>query len=123
MSERKPVILCVDDQELPLTLRKLVLEKQGYEVIAAHSAQTAMKLLESRGADLVLTDQLMPGGNGSELARWVREAHPGVPVVLISGVNEIPDDAAHADLFISKVEGPARMCEQIAEILSHRTAN
>lgn len=122
MSEPKPVILCVDDQELPLTLRKLVLEKQGYEVIAAHSAQTAMKLLETRKADLVLTDQLMPGGNGSDLAQWVRQTHPGLPVVLISGVNEVPDGAAYADLFISKVEGPARMCEQIAAVLSHSTA-
>ena len=40
------------------------------------------------------------------------------PVVLISGVNEIPADATHTDLFISKVEGPMAMCEKIAAVLA-----
>ena len=37
----KPVILCVDDEEIPRTLRKLVLEKKGYEVVAARSGKEA----------------------------------------------------------------------------------
>lgn len=118
MNALRPVILCVDDEELPLTLRRLVLEKQGYEVIPARSADVAAKLIETRIPDLVLTDLLMPGGSGSELARRVKQAHPALPVVLISGVNEIPEDAIHVDLFISKVEGPARMCDQIAAVLA-----
>jgi len=118
LSEHKATILCVDDQELPLTLRKLVLEKQGYTVLTAVSASDAMRQLESSSVDLVLTDQLMPGGTGLELARQVKAARPGMPVILISGVNEIPPDAGEADLFLSKVEGPAAMCEKIAAILS-----
>ncbi len=118
MSERKLSILCVDDEELPLKLRKLVLEKQGFEVITARSAASAMEIFEQSQIDLVLTDQLMPGGTGVELARKVKAARPEMPVVLISGVNEIPPDADAADLFISKIEGPARMFEKIAALLA-----
>ncbi|MGB6691305.1 MAG: response regulator [Terracidiphilus sp.] len=118
MSAPSASILVVDDEELPLTLRKLVLEKQGYRVLTARSAAGAMQLLESSHVDLVLTDQLMPGGTGVELARRVKQARPGLPVVLISGVNEIPPDADVADFFISKVEGPAFLCEKISSILT-----
>jgi DNA-binding NtrC family response regulator len=121
LSATNASILVVDDEELPLTLRKLVLEKQGYQVITARSAAGAMQLLESSHVDLVLTDQLMPGGTGVELARNVKKTRPELPVILISGVNEIPPDADAADLFISKVEGPAFMCEKISAILAeHR---
>jgi len=116
------MILCVDDEMLPLTLRTLVLQKQGYQVKTATSASDAMQILETSRVDLVLTDQLMPGGTGTELARQVKLKIPAMPVVILSGVNEIPPDATHADLFISKVEGPKAMCEKIHTILSKRNA-
>jgi CheY-like chemotaxis protein len=120
LSEHDALILCVDDEELPLTLRKLVLEKHGYQVITARSAPDAVQLLKSSPVDLVLTDQLMPGGTGVELAKSVKEIRRDVPVVIISGVNEMPADADVADLFISKVEGPIAMCEKIARTLAGR---
>ena len=118
MTDREPVILCVDDEALPLTLRTLVLQKNGFQVKTAMSAADAMQVLESNDVDLVLTDQLMPGGTGTELAKSIKMVRPDLPVVLISGVNEIPADAMHTDLFISKVEGPIAMCEKIAAILA-----
>lgn len=117
MKAHSRLILCVDDEALPLTLRKLVLEKQGYRVITAQSADEAMRVVEKYPVDLVLTDQLMPGGTGTELARRVKEMRPELRVVLISGVNEIPAEADAADLFISKVEGPTSMCEKISTVL------
>jgi CheY-like chemotaxis protein len=120
LDSKDRLILCVDDEELPLTLRKLVLEMHGYKVITAHSAVEAMQVINSRPVDLVLTDQMMPGGTGTELARSVKEVLPELPVVLISGINEIPFDAKYADLFISKVEGPAALCAKISAILSVR---
>jgi CheY-like chemotaxis protein len=118
LAAREWVILCVDDEALPLTLRTLVLQKNGYQVKTAMSAADAMQVLHSNSVDLVLTDQLMPGGTGTELARSIKQIWPDLPVVLISGVNEIPADATHTDLFISKVEGPMAMCEKIAAVLA-----
>jgi CheY-like chemotaxis protein len=114
------LILCVDDEELPLTLRKLVLELQGYQVITARSAPDALRILADHPVDLVLTDQVMPGGTGTELAQSIKKRWPDLPVILISGINEVPPDVMYADLFISKVEGPAALCAKIAAILDAR---
>ena len=118
MSDSKPVILCVDDEPNSLVLRKLVLQKAGYEVVTASSAILALDVLLSRQVDLVLSDQLMPGLTGTELARQVKTRWPSLPVIIISGVNEIPADAAIADLFMSKVEGPVMMCQNISDVLT-----
>jgi CheY-like chemotaxis protein len=111
-------ILCVDDEDLPRTLRKLILQKQGYQVIAASSGAEALALLERGGIRLVLTDQLMPGMTGTELTKLVKSTRPAMPVILISGVNEIPPDAIYADRFISKVGGPQLLFDTVAEVLA-----
>jgi CheY-like chemotaxis protein len=118
VNEHKAFILCVDDEELPLLLRKLVLEKQGYKVVTAGSASEALQTLNEHRVDLVLTDQLMPGGTGTELAQSIKGLWPDLPVILISGVNELPVDAGWADVFISKTEGPIAMCEKISAALA-----
>ena len=111
-------ILCVDDEDLPRTLRKLILQKQGYQVITASSGAEALALLERGGIRLVLTDQLMPGMTGTELTKLVKSTRPAMPVILISGVNEIPPDAIYADRFISKVGGPQLLFDTLAEVLA-----
>lgn len=117
LSESKTLILCVDDEPNSLVLRKLVLQKAGYDVVTANSAMLALDVLASRRVDLVLSDQLMPGLTGTELARQIKSKWPSLPVILISGVNEIPADAGIADLFMSKVEGPVMMCQNINNVL------
>jgi CheY-like chemotaxis protein len=111
-------ILCVDDEDLPRTLRKLILQKQGYGVITAASGKEALMFLERGGIHLVLTDQLMPGMTGTELTKLVKSNTPAMPVILISGVNEIPPDAIYADRFISKVGGPQLLFDTVAEVLA-----
>jgi CheY-like chemotaxis protein len=111
------VILCVDDEDIPRTLRKIILMKQGYSVLTAGSASEALDLLDRHHVDLVLTDQMMPGMVGTELAKRLRATKPTLPVIIVSGVNEIPEDAIFADRFVSKVEGPAALFRTIAEVL------
>jgi CheY-like chemotaxis protein len=110
-------ILCVDDEETPRTLRKLILQKQGYQVVTAASGEEALKLLDLADINLVLSDQMMPGMTGTELTKSVKATRPTMPVILISGVNEIPSDASYADRFISKVEGPELLFKTVAEVL------
>jgi CheY-like chemotaxis protein len=117
LPETKTVILCVDDENIPRTLRKLILEKQGYEVIVATSAIEALEILKTSRFDLVLTDQMMPGMTGTDLTKRIKSMMPRMPVIIISGMNELPVDAEHADRFISKIEGPEALFQGIAEVL------
>jgi CheY-like chemotaxis protein len=117
MGEHKAVILCVDDEQNPLTLRKLVLQKAGYEVMTANSGKEALELAASHHVDLVLSDHLMPGMHGTELAQQLKAEHPKLPVILISGVNELPAGSAIANAFVSKSEGPDALCKEVAAIL------
>ncbi len=119
---KNAAILCVDDEELPRTLRKLILQKQGYEVIPAATAKEALELLATRSFDLVLTDQMMPGMTGTDLTKRIKAATPKMPVIIISGMNEMPPDAAFADRFISKVEGPEALFQSVAAVLEQYRA-
>jgi len=121
LDQDKFIILCVDDEQNSLALRKLVLEKSGYEVVTAASVNEALARFSPDEFDLVLSDIMMPGRPGTDLAREIKTTYPDFPVVLLSGVNELPPEASYADAFISKVEGPIRMCEKIAAVLGgHR---
>jgi CheY-like chemotaxis protein len=114
----RDTILCVDDEENQLTVRKLVLEGAGYRVLTASSGQEALNLLDFHRIDLVLSDHLMPGLTGTELARQIKARSPKLPVILLSAVNEEPAGAAYADLFMSKLEGPVAMCQNISAVLA-----
>jgi CheY-like chemotaxis protein len=111
-------ILIVDDEQIPRTLRSLVLQKQGYRILTAESGKEALELLAGGGIHLVLSDQMMPGMTGTELTKTIKSSHPALPVILISGVNEIPADASYADSFISKVGGPDLLFKTVAAVLA-----
>jgi CheY-like chemotaxis protein len=117
MPADKITILCVDDEDIPRTLRKLVLQKRGYNVRTAASGQEALTAMRDGGVDLVLSDQMMPGMTGTELLKRIKLEYPAIPVILISGVNEIPLDAQYADRFVSKVGGPDLLFDSVAEVL------
>lgn len=117
MPAEKITILCVDDEDIPRTLRKLVLEKKGYNVRTAASAQEGLACVREGGVDLVLSDQMMPGMTGTDFIKQVKLEYPSMPAILISGVNEIPLDAKFADRFVSKVGGPDLLFDSVAEVL------
>jgi CheY-like chemotaxis protein len=117
---QKIIILCVDDEENALILRRLVLEKSGFEVLTASSAREAQEVLATRSVDLILSDQLMPGVTGTELARTIKPMYPQIPFVLVSGVNEMPEGIELTDMFISKLEGPVILIQKITELMTGR---
>jgi CheY-like chemotaxis protein len=81
--------LLVDDEELVRATTSDMLADLGYEVVEAASAEEALKALnEGLRIDLLVTDHLMPGMTGVDLARRVREQRPGTPVLIVSGYAE-----------------------------------
>ena len=73
----KKKILCVDDNEQALSVRKFVFETKGYRVLPATSAQEALEIFEREGdIDLVVSDLLKPRCSGSELVERIKEIAP-----------------------------------------------
>lgn len=78
-------ILVVDDSADTLELIQRNLALQGYEVHASPGAAEALALLDAMAVDLVITDVRMPGLSGIDLIREVRQRHPAIELVVITG--------------------------------------
>lgn len=85
MSDEKPRLLIVDDEEIALNNLKHILTKEGYDVTASQSGPRALHLLEERVFDLVLTDLKMEKVDGMHILNKTRERHPGTEVIMITG--------------------------------------
>ncbi len=82
-------ILFVEDEDSVRTFAIRALQKKGYEVIGCNSAENALEQLENdKDFDLLITDMVMPGMSGAELASIVREKIPGIKILLASGYSE-----------------------------------
>ncbi|WP_271300163.1 GAF domain-containing hybrid sensor histidine kinase/response regulator [Sphingomonas sp. CV7422] len=100
--------LLVDDEELVRLSTADMLTDMQYEVVEAGSAEEALRLLDGGLApDILVTDHLMPGMSGTELARRLRSSRPGLPVLIVSGYAE--EDGVDAD--IPRLTKPFRIAE------------
>jgi CheY-like chemotaxis protein len=95
----------------------MLFQNAGYTVLAAMDGATALKLFTSKDFDLVISDHLLPGQSGAELARQMKLLKPKVPIALLSAVRDLADGMEMADTFISKTEGPAQLLERVAALL------
>jgi len=121
----KKSILCVDDNEQILSVRKFFLETRGcYRVLTAADAHQALDLLRSTapGAlDLLLCDLLMPQMDGNELVRRAKQLHPGLPTMIVSGTVTSFDRACAADVFLPKgASSPSEMLERIRVLVARK---
>lgn len=123
MRPRK-VILCVEDNENILSVRKFLLETRGYRVVEATTAAQALEFLESApqgSVDLLLSDLILPHMDGNELARRAKNMHPMLPVLIVSGVVTDFDRAAHADAFMPKaVCSPVELLDRIRVMVARK---
>lgn len=78
-------ILVIDDEASVRTILKLILERAGHEVYPASTARQAMELVGNNTFDLVITDIIMPDEDGISTILKLRDRHPELPVVAISG--------------------------------------
>lgn len=114
----KKTILCVDDNEQALSIRKVMLETRGYRVLAFNNGEQAIEAFRSGGVDLVLTDLIMPGMEGSRVIEVIKGLSPQTPAVLISGRTKIYERDTLADVFLSKgMYEPADLLERIRLLL------
>jgi two-component system response regulator CpxR len=114
----KRTILCVDDNEQSLSIRKVMLETHGYRVLTRTDAASALEVFKQGGIDLVLTDLVMPGMDGTELVAQVKALSPQTPAILFSGKIRVYERETQADVFLPKgMYAPVELLERIRLLL------
>lgn len=85
--ERKepPLVLVVDDEVVVCRLLTRYLERMGYRTVWVTSGHEGLGLLDRQVPDLILLDLVMPVMTGSEFLARLRDVHPGLPVVIVTG--------------------------------------
>src|SRR6185312_3158474 len=118
-------LLLVEDDDMFRGLLRQVLEAQGYTVLAAENPTAALELAAIHGADvrLLLSDVVMPGGNGADLALKLVDQNPALKVVLMSGYTDDAlagreADMTRADAFLEKPFATQELLRLIHELLS-----
>ena len=116
VDEHKARILVVDDEPRYIRAMQANLEARGYEVLAAQNGQTAIELARRQQPDLILLDIRMPGLDGHEVCRRIRE-FSSVPVIMLTAlsdeVNKVKGLDTGADDYVTK---PFSIVELLARV-------
>jgi PAS domain S-box-containing protein len=114
-TDRKLAILTVDDDPLVALNTSALLEELGHTVYSAPSALHALEILRrEKKIDLLITDQLMPGMTGSELASRIRAENAHMPIILATGYAELAPGEGEGLPRLAKPFGQRELAEAIA---------
>jgi PAS domain S-box-containing protein len=118
-------VLLVEDDDAIRSLATRILRSRGYPVLAAGNGQEAIAAAKAHAGkiDLLLTDLMMPGLNGEDLAVEIRQMCPGIAVMFMSGLSEPEqEDAARSRdaSFLEKPFAPDELARRVEEVLRNQ---
>ena len=88
-SRSETCILIVDDDKEVLNTLQRILQKRDYQVFTCDKPTQALEMLQSQPMDLILSDLKMPEMNGIQFLYQVKQDHPAIPVILVTGFGSI----------------------------------
>jgi CheY-like chemotaxis protein len=119
----KKTVLCVDDNERGLLIRKEMLEVFGFAVDLAPSGKAALKLLREKKKqhsrfDAVIVDYQMPEMDGAELVDHIKRLYPGTPVVMLTGYHDAISERTRriVDGMVLKGEPPDKLLSALFRV-------
>jgi CheY-like chemotaxis protein len=112
-------VLCIDDQETGLAIRKIFLETFGYRVLTACSGREGLRVAQANVVDAVVLDFRMPDMNGDAVARELRIRKPQLPILMLTGyVHDLPESTQQdVDSVITKGSPPTDLLEALKRVL------
>lgn len=114
----RQLILCIDDDDISLRVRKFLLANAGFNVLTANSGEGGFELFKQHPIELVIADHFLSDKTGTEIAKEMKQLKPEVPILIFSGAAEEPDGLEFADAFAAKGEPPEVVLNIIARLLA-----
>ena len=116
----RPVILCIDDEDLGLEIRKMVLEREGFTVLTARDGLTGLSIFETEPVDAVVLDYAMPGMDGGQVAVILRQRRPELPILMLSAYVALPEDVLKVvTVSATKGDGAFTLVDKLKELLAN----
>jgi len=122
MRETPAAILCIDDEEPALVLRRILLENAGYRVFTALTGKQGIEVFRYQPIDVVILDYWMADMDGLEVAEQLKTLSPKTPIIMLSGYTSILDESlGKVDLWLRKGEGdPEQLLSAVMQALNSR---
>ena len=110
-------ILLVDDEEDFIATLAERLEMRGMQTETANSGEEALRMLNENPPEIVVMDVMMPGMNGLECLRRIRQSQPGLPVILLTGIGSTEEGVQGLELgAVNYLMKPLQIEDLIAKI-------
>ena len=122
MRETPAAILCIDDEEPALVLRRVLLENAGYRVFTALTGKQGIEVFRYQPIDVVILDYWMADMDGLDVAERLKTLSPKTPIIMLSGYTSILDEGlGKVDLWLRKGEGdPEQLLSAVVQALNSR---
>lgn len=118
-ASRLPHIIVVDDERVIADSLALILKLQGYSTVAAYTGEQAVELSRTQSPDILITDVIMPGMNGFDLALMMLKLFPDCKVLLFSGqaatskLLELAQNEGHSFEVLAKPVDPREIIARV----------
>ena len=124
-SPDQTTVLCVEDEDAQLEMRKILFEAAGFAFLGASTGAEAVELFRTNGVSVVVIDYWMSGMNGMTVAEEMKRLRPEVPIVMLSGFASLPGEGVGlVDVWLQKARvQPEALIEQVSELVKRSTAD
>jgi|SRR5215470_6765890 len=122
MTDTRPKILSIDDNQSLNSMRQLVLAVSGFDCDLATTAEQALAMVLTCNYDAILLDYYLPGTTGSQVANTIKTLRPEIPIIVVTG-EELHEhsDAVHS--YMIKGEGPEVLLAKLHSIVGLKSVN
>ena len=117
-SPTRMTVLCVEDEDQQLKLRKLLFESEGFNVLTAQTGRQALELFQAHAVDAVVLDYWMAGMNGVAVATELKRLRPTIPIIVLSGWTSLPGETIGlVDAWFQKAQiQPAELVSTVSRL-------
>jgi CheY-like chemotaxis protein len=127
--KNKPLILIVDDERIIADTLSMILSRSGFSTMTAYDGLEGLEIARCLPPDLIISDVVMPGMSGVELAIAIAQTIPTCKILLFSGQAATVDllekarDAGHSFTTLAKPVHPTDMLKRVYECLATQNAH
>jgi DNA-binding response OmpR family regulator len=122
MTNSRPKILSIDDNQLLNVMRQKVLAVSGFDCDLAYTAEQAMGMIMTCRYDVIVLDYYLPGTTGLQVANTIKTIRPSVPIIVVTG-EELHEQSDAVHSYLVKGEGPEALIGKLKSVVSSKSLN